>query len=107
MNPQPVTPAAPTFKVVVQPSGLCFDAPAGTALLTSARLAGVVLPSSCRNGTCRSCLCSLASGRVGYLIDWPGLSAEEKHEGLILPCVAVPESDLVLDAPGARPAAAG
>ena len=31
---------------------------------------------------------------------WPGLSAEEKAEGCILPCVAYPASDLVLAAQG-------
>ena len=33
-----------------------------------------------------------------YVIEWPGLSAEEQAEGLILPCVAVPESPLVIEA---------
>ena len=36
------------------------------------------------------------SGQVTYRIDWPGLSAEEKTEGFILPCVAYPLSDVVL-----------
>ena len=90
------------FRVVVEPLALAFDAPAGVALLTAARAGGVMLPSSCRNGTCRTCLCQLREGRVGYLIDWPGLSAEEMHEGWILPCVASPESALVIDAPYAR-----
>jgi ferredoxin len=70
-------------------------------LLAAARQAGFSLPSSCRNGTCRACICRLVSGRVRYSIDWPGLSIEEKREGWILPCVAHAESDLVLDAPEA------
>eukprot|EP01031_Cornospumella_fuschlensis_P047705 gene47705-58443_t len=32
-------------------------------------------------------------GRIEHRIPWPGLSAEEKAEGLILPCVAEPRSD--------------
>jgi hypothetical protein len=36
--------------------------------------------------------------------NWPGLSADEKRQGFILPCVARPESDLVIEAPRARPA---
>ncbi len=40
----------------------------------------------------------LEQGRVRYQIEWPGLLAEEKAEGWILPCVACPESDLVLAA---------
>jgi len=77
-------------------SGMAFDAPPGQPLLLSAVAAGIALPSSCRNGTCRSCIQQLQSGSVSYRIDWPGLLAEEKEDGWILPCVAYPESDLVL-----------
>ncbi len=90
---------APVFPVVVEPSGRRFDAPAGMPLLRAAREAGLILPSSCRNGTCRACLCQLVSGHVRYAIDWPGLSADEKAEGCILPCVAIAESALVIEAP--------
>ncbi len=85
------------FSVTFEPSGLVFEAPARLPLLRSAREAGLILPSSCRNGTCRACMCRLVSGRVSYIVEWPGLSSEEKAEGFILPCVAVPESALVLD----------
>jgi len=33
---------------------------------------------------------------VRYTIEWPGLSAEEKAEGYVLPCVAYPGSDVTL-----------
>ena len=65
-------------------------------LLLSARAAGHALPASCRNGVCRSCICRLHSGSVTYRMQWPGLSAEEKADGLFLPCVAYPASDLVM-----------
>ena len=42
-----------------------------------------------------------SSGQVRYEIEWPGLSAEEKAEGCILPCVATPETDLRIEAPRA------
>ena len=89
------------WPVRFEPSGLCVDAPADEPLLRSARAAGVLLPSSCRNGTCRRCLCRLVSGAVAYRIEWPGLSREEKAEGYVLPCVAHPVSALVVDAPEA------
>jgi ferredoxin len=92
---------APLFHVVIQPSGVAFDAPADRPLLESAREAGVVLPSSCRNGTCRACLARLVSGRVVYRIEWPGLSADEKADGFVLPCCAYPAAALVLAAPRA------
>jgi ferredoxin len=60
------------------------------------------LPSSCRNGTCRTCMCRLLEGRIRYEIEWPGLSVDEKREGYILPCIAYPESDLVLEEVRAR-----
>jgi len=91
--------AADRFAVVLEPSGRSFDASAGVPLLRAARDAGLILPSSCRNGTCRACICRLVSGRVRYCVEWPGLSADEKAEGFILPCVAIPESALVIDAP--------
>ena len=89
--------------VLVQPSGLRFDAPAGTSVLLAAQAAGIKLPSSCRNGTCRACMCLLVEGSVVYGVEWPGLSRDEKEEGWILPCVAQATSALEIQAPGAAP----
>ncbi|MCJ0762408.1 2Fe-2S iron-sulfur cluster-binding protein [Variovorax terrae] len=91
----PPSAAGLVFSARTEPEGERFDAPAGQPLLQSALQAGVVLRSSCRNGTCRTCLCR-ARGQVAYRIEWPGLSAEEKAENYILPCVAYPLSDVVL-----------
>ncbi len=89
------------FMVELQPQGWRFDAPADQSLLLAALDHGLRLPHSCRNGTCRACIARLVSGRVEYLIDWPGLLREEKGEGWILPCVACARTDLVLDQPQA------
>lgn len=89
------------FQIRVEPKGLSFEADGKTSLLLAAAGAGVVLPSSCRNGTCRTCICRVQSGSARHLIEWPGLSLEEKREGYILPCVAVAASDLVIEAPAA------
>ena len=89
------------MRVRVDPRGFGFDTAPGQTLLRAADAAGIELPSSCRNGTCRTCLCRLRSGEVRHTIDWPGLSAEEKTEGWILPCVAEPLTDVVLDVPAA------
>jgi ferredoxin len=70
--------------------------------LQSALDNGYALPSSCRNGVCRTCLCRLHSGRISYRMDWPGLSAEEKAEGYVLPCVARPTTHVVLEQTQAR-----
>ena len=84
------------FTARVQPEGQTFDAWTDRPLLLSAEQGGIDWPNSCRNGTCRTCIGKLESGEVRYEIEWPGLSAEEKREGCVLPCVAYPCSDLVL-----------
>jgi ferredoxin len=78
---------------------LAWEACAGESVLESAERAGVALVSSCRNGTCRTCMCRTSAGQVRYRVEWPGLSREEKAEGWILPCVAEPLQDLTLVAP--------
>ena len=89
------------MKARVEPGGFKFDTQAGKTLLRAADEAGISLPSSCRNGTCRTCICRLLAGDIRHNIDWPGLSAEEKTEGWILPCVAEPLGDVTLDVPQA------
>ena len=89
------------FKVRIEPIGFDFECAGELTLMEGARRAGILLPASCRNGTCRTCLCR-AHGKVRHAIEWPGLSREEKQEDCILPCVAHAESDLVLEVPAAR-----
>lgn len=96
-------PAPARHQLTVLPGGWCVPAAGSQTLLQAALAAGVRLPSSCRNGTCRSCLARLLSGRVAYTIDWPGLLVEEKAEGWILPCVACARGDVVIEAPAASP----
>jgi ferredoxin len=87
------------YTVRFEPGGPSFAVAAGQPLLLAAEQAGLQLPSSCRNGTCRTCMCRVLAGRVRYRIQWPGLLAEEKAEGWILLCIAHAESDLVLSPP--------
>jgi ferredoxin len=91
-----------TFSIRFAPSTLACTSDGAASILASAEAAGIDLPSSCRNGTCRTCLCRLRSGSVRYLVEWPGLSLDEKKDGDILTCVAVPLSDVLIDAPHAR-----
>lgn len=88
--------ASPVLRM--EPLGLSCPVAPGQSLLEAALAAGIPLPRSCRNGTCRACLCPLLSGQIRYRIDWPGLSADEKADGLILPCVALPLGDVVIKA---------
>jgi len=89
------------MKVTLAGQGWTFDSEAPETVLQAADRAGIRLPSSCRNGTCRTCICQATSGTVRYKIEWPGLSPDEKREGYILPCVAIAETDLVIQAPAA------
>ncbi len=84
------------FRVTLLPGGETFDCAADQPLMLAGLAAGVALPWSCRNGTCRTCISRLLEGRIEHNIPWPGLSAEEKAEGWVLPCVACPRSDVVL-----------
>lgn len=90
---------APPFSARLEPGDRRFDAPADQPLMQSAARAGIELPSSCRNGSCRTCIGRLLSGRVTYRIDWPGLLREEMAEGWFLPCIAYPATDLVFERP--------
>ena len=89
--------AAERYTVALTPSGLKFENSAETTVLAAASEAHIALPRLCRNGTCRTCMCRMLRGEIHYQIEWPGLSAEEKAEGWILPCVAYPQSDLLLE----------
>ncbi len=89
---------AAEFELRIDPMGWRVHVPADQPIMTAARAAGIDLPSSCRNGTCRTCLCLLVSGEIAYRIEWPGVSADEKREGWILPCVAHPLSDVAISA---------
>lgn len=87
---------AAAFQVQFEDGTATFVAGPDEPLLHAAARAGIELPTSCRNGTCRTCMCQLASGEVSYRIRWPGLLPEEKAAGWILPCIAHAQSDLVL-----------
>jgi ferredoxin len=84
------------FTARTETDGLQVDAGDSDVLLLSLEMGGSNWPSSCRNGTCRTCIGQLQSGEVRYAVEWPGLSSEEQAEGYVLPCVAYPCSDVVL-----------
>jgi uncharacterized protein len=66
-------------------------------ILDQAHKQGIVLPWSCRAGVCGACKQQLHSGEV----DQPevaALSAQERAQGTILACCAVPLTDVVIGA---------
>ncbi|GHG05583.1 YcbX family protein [Thalassotalea marina] len=64
-------------------------------ILDQGEAAGLILPYSCRGGMCGRCKIKLESGEVRQLAD-DGLTDEEKAQGYVLACSAIPQSDLVL-----------
>lgn len=90
---------AKRFQITLEGESTRFWATPELTLLRASLAGNGGLLSSCRNGTCRACRCRLLAGEIHYLIEWPGLSAEEKAEGWILPCVAQARSDLLLQRP--------
>jgi len=97
-TPLPASHAVHQLRVVLWPGDAPVQVPVlpGQTLLQAALAQGGEWPRSCRNGTCRTCLGRLGPGRVRYSVEWPGLSAEEKAEGCVLPCVAHPLEDVSL-----------
>lgn len=73
-----------------------FLCAANETILVAALRHGLIPANSCRNGSCRTCLCKIQRGQIVYIVEWPGLSFDEKAESYILPCVAQPLSDVVL-----------
>ncbi len=102
-------------RLTITPLGVTVPVAPGQSLLEAALAAGVRMPASCRNGTCRTCMARLLEGRVHYRVDWPGVLAEERAEGFTLPCVALPDGDVTLEqalattsaASPARPSSSG
>ena len=80
-------------------SGATFTVNEGESVLNAALRQGVMLPYSCKNGTCGSCKGLLESGEVHYPFHPPlALSREEIGEGFALLCQAEPTGDLVIKA---------
>lgn len=91
-----------THEIVIEATGERFTTAEDETVLAAAARAGLAMPSSCRTGTCRTCMRQLAAGTVAYRIEWPGLSPDEKADGWILPCVAYARSALRLADGGQR-----
>ena len=94
-----MSPDIPFVNGRIEPDGQTFDARKDQTLLDSMEQGGLQWPSSCRSGSCRTCLSTLVSGEVRYEMPWPGLSPEEKAEGCVLPCVAFAVTDVVIKDP--------
>ena len=66
-------------------------------LLDFAEAKGIQMESNCRIGVCGSCKVKLISGKV-VMESEDALEESDREQNLILPCVAAPQTDLVIDA---------
>ncbi|HVM82228.1 MAG TPA: 2Fe-2S iron-sulfur cluster-binding protein [Stellaceae bacterium] len=83
-----------TYRVSIRQHGAAIAVEPGQTILEAALAAGVPYPHGCRSGNCGSCKSSLEGGEVELAAysDY-ALSPEERAQGLILACRAMPWSD--------------
>ena len=86
-----------THSVEFRRSGRTVVADSATTLLEAAASAGLILPSSCREGLCGTCKSTLVSGNV-QMDHQGGIRRREIDQGKILLCCSTPATDLVIDA---------
>lgn len=92
-----------SFKVRVEPLGLSFTVAKGQSLLDAALEAKILLPYSCRSGSCSTCKAKVISGSfVAGTAPAQILMAEELEEGYSLMCQLHPQSDMVIESPLAQ-----
>ncbi len=84
-------------QVRIAASSRTFTVREGESVLTAALRHGVMLPYSCKNGTCGSCKGKLEQGEVHYPFHPPmALERSEIADGFALMCQAEPIEDLVI-----------
>jgi ferredoxin len=66
----------------------------GDTLLQTARMAGLVAPSSCEVGSCGTCMARLTEG-CARMLNNDALEDDEVEEGWVLTCQALPTSRTV------------
>jgi ferredoxin-NADP reductase len=82
--------------VFIQSQKVC-QASAGSTLLDLAERNGVQIPFGCRQGQCGTCATRVLSGTVEMDVE-AGLTAEQKNDGYVLPCVSRGEGTVFLAA---------
>jgi ferredoxin len=88
--------AAQSFQVEFAKQSRKIEVCGAQTILSSAKKAGLRIPSSCCNGLCGTCKSKLISGSVDMNHNG-GIRQREIDAGFFLPCCSKPLSDLVID----------
>lgn len=92
----PATASDALFTVTLARSGKVFSMAGDQTILSAAKRAGAIVPSSCGQGLCGTCKTALLEGQV-EMQHAGGIRPREIDRGLRLLCCSKPTSDLVLD----------
>jgi len=84
------------FTVTLSRSGKTFSMSGNQTVLTAAKKAGAIVPSSCSQGVCGTCKTAVLQGTVAMNHNG-GIRQREIDKGLRLLCCSKPTSDLVID----------
>ena len=86
-----------THRVRIADSDHAFDVEEGESVIDAALRAGLMLPYSCRSGTCGTCMGDVVEGSIAYPDGLPrAIDSEQDSAGKALFCQARPASDLVI-----------
>ncbi|KAF0283057.1 CDP-6-deoxy-delta-3,4-glucoseen reductase [Spiribacter roseus] len=86
-----------SYQVRIADSDHAFDVDDGESVIDAALRAGLMLPYSCRGGTCGTCMGDVVEGRIAYPDGLPpAIDADQDESGKALFCQARPASDLVI-----------
>ncbi len=85
-------------KIIFQQSQKEIICSSNQAILDSAEDENINMPSGCRSGLCGTCKVLKIAGEVIMDDDVDGLSEEERDEGYILTCCALPQGSVTIDA---------
>jgi CDP-4-dehydro-6-deoxyglucose reductase/ferredoxin-NAD(P)+ reductase (naphthalene dioxygenase ferredoxin-specific) len=83
-----------SYRITVRQAGRTIEVETGETILRSALAAGIDYPYGCQSGNCGACKSRLHDGEVELSpYSEYALSDQEREQGLILACRAVPWSD--------------
>lgn len=83
------------FQVTIASSGAVINVPAGTTLLAALKAAGQDIATSCRQGSCGSCMVGFLDGEPDHRDT--ALSDDERREFLTVCCSRARSASLTLD----------